>query len=201
MDAASTTAPDVIAGEASSSVAPPLARVPLVLNKRNFDWVTNRIAGAVEGGTPRWWWVSFAITVDDRGRRPVLPRLPDLHRRRRLGIESSGRLGLGHHQLRLLDRYRSRRHAHLRHPVPVPPEVAHVDQPLGRSDDDLRGHLRRRSSRASTSAASGWRGSSRRSRTNTRIWPNFRIAAALGRVRGLDLLHGLGALLVHRPDS
>jgi Ni/Fe-hydrogenase subunit HybB-like protein len=63
MDGAPTTAPDVIAGEASASVARPLARVPLVLNKRNFDWVTNRISGAVEGGTPRWWWVAFTITV------------------------------------------------------------------------------------------------------------------------------------------
>ena len=33
------------------------------------------------------------------------------------------------------------------------------------------------------------------------IWPNFRSPAALGRVRGLDLFHGVGALLVHRPDS
>jgi molybdopterin-containing oxidoreductase family membrane subunit len=62
MDGAPTTAPEVIAGEASASVAPPLARVPLVLNKRNFDWVTNRISGAVENPTPRWWWVAFAIT-------------------------------------------------------------------------------------------------------------------------------------------
>ncbi|MGI8889319.1 MAG: NrfD/PsrC family molybdoenzyme membrane anchor subunit [Chthoniobacterales bacterium] len=56
------TAPQVIAGEASASVGPPLARVPLVLNKRNFDWVTNRISGAVENPTPRWWWVAFGIT-------------------------------------------------------------------------------------------------------------------------------------------
>ena len=56
------TAPQVIAGEASASVARPLARVPLVLNKRNFDWVTNRISGAVENPTPRWWWVAFATT-------------------------------------------------------------------------------------------------------------------------------------------
>jgi hypothetical protein len=61
MDGA-TTAPDVIAGEASSSVERPLARVPLVLNKRSFDWVTNRISGAVENPTPRWWWVAFATT-------------------------------------------------------------------------------------------------------------------------------------------
>src|ERR1700750_250845 len=62
MDGASTTAPEVIAGEASTSVTPPLARVPLVLNNRNFDWVTNRISGAIENPTPRWWWVAFAFT-------------------------------------------------------------------------------------------------------------------------------------------
>ena len=61
MDAA-TTAPDVIASEASASVERPLARVPLVLNRRNFSWITERISGAVEGVAPRWWWVTFAIT-------------------------------------------------------------------------------------------------------------------------------------------
>jgi len=61
MDGA-TTAPDVIAGEASASVERPLARVPLVLNRRNFSWITERISGAVEGVAPRWWWVTFAIT-------------------------------------------------------------------------------------------------------------------------------------------
>jgi len=61
MDGSATT-PEVIRGEASTAVTQPLARVPLVLNKRNFDWVTNRISGAVENPTPRWWWVAFAIT-------------------------------------------------------------------------------------------------------------------------------------------
>jgi molybdopterin-containing oxidoreductase family membrane subunit len=61
MDGA-TTAPDVIQGEASSSVEQKLQRVPLVLNKRNFSWITERISGAIEGPAPRWWWVSFAIT-------------------------------------------------------------------------------------------------------------------------------------------
>ena len=46
------TAPDVIRGEASTAVTPPLARVPLVLNKRNFDWITNRISGVVEESDP-----------------------------------------------------------------------------------------------------------------------------------------------------
>ena len=61
MDSAAT-APDVIAGEASASVERPLARVPLVLNKRNFSWITERISGVVEERAPRWWWVAFAIT-------------------------------------------------------------------------------------------------------------------------------------------
>ena len=45
-----TTAPDVIAAEAT--VDKPLARVPLVLNKRNFSWITERIAGVIEGPDP-----------------------------------------------------------------------------------------------------------------------------------------------------
>src|SRR5437667_3243177 len=62
MDAA-PTAPEVIEGEAATSVEQPLARPPLVLNRRNFKWVTERISGAVEQPAPRWWWVTFTITA------------------------------------------------------------------------------------------------------------------------------------------
>ncbi len=58
-----TTVPDVIEAEASPSVEQRLKRVPLVLNTRNFNWITERIAGVNEGPAPRWWWVSFAITA------------------------------------------------------------------------------------------------------------------------------------------
>src|ERR1700716_736220 len=61
MDGA-TTAPDVIEGEASASAEKPLIRAPLVLNKRNFSWITERIAGVIEANAARWWWVAFAIT-------------------------------------------------------------------------------------------------------------------------------------------
>ena len=66
----------------------------------------------------------------------------DRDRHRDLGPESDGRLGLRHHELRLLGRDRSRGHAHLGRPLALSPEVAHVDQPLRRGDDDLRGDLR-----------------------------------------------------------
>src|SRR5437764_754912 len=39
-----------------------LTRVPLVLHRRNFSWLTKRISGVVEQPAPRWWWVAFAIT-------------------------------------------------------------------------------------------------------------------------------------------
>ena len=39
-----------------------ITRVPLVLNRRNFSWLTERISGVVEQPAPRWWWVAFAIT-------------------------------------------------------------------------------------------------------------------------------------------
>src|SRR5205807_993958 len=57
MDAA-PTAPEMI-----EETDRPLPRVPLVLNKRNFSWLTGRISGVVEQPAPRWWWVAFTITA------------------------------------------------------------------------------------------------------------------------------------------
>src|SRR5260370_16045484 len=39
----------------------PLARVPLVLNRGNFSWLTERVSGVVEQPAPRWWWVAFTL--------------------------------------------------------------------------------------------------------------------------------------------
>ena len=36
-----------------------LERLPLVLNNRSLGWITNTIAGIVEGKTPKWWWFFF----------------------------------------------------------------------------------------------------------------------------------------------
>ena len=118
-------------------------------------------------------------------------RLAVLGRHRRLGPEQPGRLGLRHHQLRLLGRHRPRRHADLGDPLPVPPEVAHLDQPLRRGDDDLRRHVR-----------ADLPGHPRRPAVGGLLdgagpEPDGHLAAlpepaAVGRLRGLDLRHGLG---------
>ncbi len=36
---------------------------PLVLNKRNFHWVTEKICGIVEQKTPTWWWGCFITAM------------------------------------------------------------------------------------------------------------------------------------------
>src|SRR6202162_5256719 len=57
MDGASATAPEVQEAERR------ITHVPLVLNRRNFNWLTQRISEVVEQPAPRWWWVIFAITA------------------------------------------------------------------------------------------------------------------------------------------
>ena len=57
MDGASTS-PEMIE-EAEQQIA----RVPLVLHRRNFNWLTERISGVVEQPRPAWWWVAFTITA------------------------------------------------------------------------------------------------------------------------------------------
>src|ERR1044072_1946648 len=36
-----------------------LERIPLVANRRSIGWLSDSIAGIVEGKTPRWWWMAF----------------------------------------------------------------------------------------------------------------------------------------------
>jgi molybdopterin-containing oxidoreductase family membrane subunit len=45
--------------------APPveLERVPLVSNQRGLGWISDRIAGVIEGETPAWWKMCFAISA------------------------------------------------------------------------------------------------------------------------------------------
>ena len=40
-----------------------LERQPLVRNQRSLGWISDQIAGIVEGKTPSWWWPAFLISV------------------------------------------------------------------------------------------------------------------------------------------
>ena len=126
--------------------------------------------------------------------------LPALRGHRHLGHQHPGRLGLRHHQLRLVDRHRPRRHADLGDPAAAAAGVAHLDQPLRRGDDAVRRRLRRHVPAAPPGPARGSPTGCFPYPNTMGIWPQFRSPLDLGRVRGLDLRHRLAAVLVRRPD-
>ena len=45
------------------SVPKELERPPLVTNNRSIGWLSDRISSIAEGPTPKWWCVSFVISV------------------------------------------------------------------------------------------------------------------------------------------
>ena len=148
------------------------------------------------------YWITLSITGSIVLLLGAMLTLPGDHRYRRVGQQPADRLGLGYHQLRVLDRYRPRRHADLGDSVPVPAEVAHVDQPLRRSDDavrrDVRGHLPAVPHRPSV-ARVYWLFPI--PNTDLNIWQNFRSPLIWDVFAVIDLLHGVAAVLVHRPGS
>lgn len=64
MSAKVTDQADVISPELMKKVNPAKwEEVPLVLNNRNFHWVTEKICGIVEQKTPTWWWWCFITAM------------------------------------------------------------------------------------------------------------------------------------------
>ncbi len=118
---------------------------------------------------------------------------------RHLGHQHPGRLGLRDHQLRLVDRHRPRRHADLGDPAAVPAGVAHLDQPLRRGDDAVRGGLRRPVPAAPLGPAVARLLAVPLSEHDGPL-AAVPQPADLGRLRGLHLRHGVAAVLVRRPD-
>src|SRR5262245_15761667 len=114
-----------------------------------------------------------------------------------MGKSGSGRLGLGHHQLRFLDRYRTRWHTHFSDLVFASSKVAYVDQSFRRGDDavcgNVRGNFPRHPCRpvldglvfgAYTEQLGHLAKLSQR--------------ADVRRIRGLNIFYRLGSVLVHR---
>ncbi len=112
-------------GLAISESDPVDHRAPLILGAQTFHAITEAVARPMERPATRGWWICFLISLSMLGLLGVSIAWLFWEGIGVWGLNNPGRLGLGHHQLRLLGRHRPRRHADLGDPLPLPPEVAH----------------------------------------------------------------------------
>jgi hypothetical protein len=116
------------------------------------------------------------------------------------GNNQPGDVGLPDRELRVLGRHRPRGHADLGDPLPVPPELADVDQPLRRGDDDLRRDVRRHLPGIHVGRV--WMAYWLFPIPNQMaMWPNFRSPLLWDVFAVSHLLHDLAALLVRRDGA
>ena len=130
----------------------------------------------------------------------VRHRLSRADRHRRLGQQHSGRLGLRHHQLRLVDRHRACGHTNFGDPFALASIMAHFDQPLRRSDDSVCRLMRRHLPSVPHGAALARHLLALPLSEHDEHLAELPQPSDVGRVRGLDLRHCLGAVLVRWPD-
>src|SRR5215467_13647524 len=113
-----------------------------------------------------------------------------------MGKSGSSRLGLGHHQLRFLDRYRTRRHTHLSDLVFAPSKVAYVDQSFRGGNDtvcsNVRCNLPRHSRRPVLDGVVFGAYSEQLGHL-----AKLSQRADVGRIRSLNIFYRLGSVLVH----
>ena len=115
-------------------------------------------------------------------------------------IYAAGGLGIRHHQLRLVDRYRPRRHADLGHSAALQAGLAQLHQPFRRGHDDFCRHVRRLvpadSRRPSVAGLLALPAALHHDGVAA-----VPLAADVGRLRGFDLRDHFGCLLVHRHGA
>ena len=114
----------------------------------NFKSVTQKIAGIVlTSNTPLGWFGGLMVAGGVATGLVIALTWLFLKGVGIWGVTIPGRVGIRHHQLRVVDRYRPRGHADLGDSAAVQADVAQLDQPLRRGDDDLRGVSARACSR------------------------------------------------------
>ena len=173
---------------------------PLVLNKRTLGWITDYVSSIVESKTPLWWWACMAVTTP----LALCSVLPASATSISTGVGVWGN----------------------NHPVGWAWDITNfvfwigighagtlISAILFLTRQKWRTSINRAAEAMTIFAvmcAGIFPGIPRRPRLDgvvprpgperQRDLAELPLPAALGRVRGLDLLHGLGALLVHRPD-
>ena len=130
---------------------------PVIDEGHSLASVSDKIAGIVLKRKITIGWVfGFLIAFGVMQLLMGARHLADHQGRRHLGHQHPDRLGIRDRQLRLVDRYRPRRHADLGDSSSAQSVVAQRDQPLRRSHDDFRRACARACSRCCIPAVRGW---------------------------------------------
>ncbi len=80
---------------ARRSAARSWSAIPLVANNRSIGWISDAVSRITEDKTPFWWWAAFVPSVIFLVHPRRDARLPDHHRRRRLGQSRIPKCGAG----------------------------------------------------------------------------------------------------------
>ena len=174
---------------------------PVLEPGHDFDSVTDKITDAVlKRPIGLGWLAGLAAGMGLLGILLIAVTYLFLRGRRHLGHRDTGGLGLRDHQLRVVDRYRSRGNPDLGHPAAAEAIVAQLDQPLRGSHDAVRGGLRRYVPAAphgpSVAGVLDVPVSQHDGGMATVPQP-----AGVGRVCGFDLRDDLGGVLVRGPGA
>ena len=87
--------------------------------------ISDTVCRVTENKAPRGWWIAFLVAATFTCVARGGGRLTLLGRSRRLGQRGAELLGMGHHELRVVDWHRSCGDIDQRRPLHLSPEVAH----------------------------------------------------------------------------
>src|SRR4051812_514152 len=112
--------------------------------------------------------------------------------------EQNSWLGLGHHKLRVVGGYWSRRNTDLRDPFAFPSGMENRREPCSRSDDNFCGDVRRSVSDLAHGPRMDGIFRSSLSQHERSALGELQLAFVMGRVRDLNILHRFIVVLVFR---
>ena len=165
---------------------------------RDYEQVDREIAGTLR--PTLGWFAALGIAILCLLIGASTLDLPDPRRPRRGGLSAAGDVGRLHHHLRVLGRYRPRRHADLGDSVSVPRRIPNEHLPRVGSDDGVRRHDGRTVPDPAPRPAVEVLLSDPVSELAAHL-AESKEPAGVGRVRDPHVPHDLEHLPLHRVDS
>ena len=180
----------------------PTMPAPVLGPGQTYTTVTQKLSAIITSRTPLGWIVAMLIAGAILQLLMLSATWPANQRDRYLGLKYSRWLGLGNYQLCLVDRYWTCGHVNFGYFIAHASAMAQFDQPICRSHDHFRCHVRRYVSAVAHGAVPWVAAYWLLPYPNTMsVWPQFPQSTDMGRICRWHLLYSIPDLLVSGPDS